>query len=87
MPFDAAADLQPLSVRMPSRELQLGVFHADGAWTLYSPFNRASPYPDRGQAMAAAWSQVADAQRRGWRVEFFVQDEDGALQQAAIDAP
>ncbi len=86
MPFDAAADLQPVAVRTPARAMTLGVFNSAGVWKLYSSFEKASPYADRGQAMAAAWQQVADATRRGWSVEFFVQDEDGALQQAATAA-
>jgi hypothetical protein len=90
MPFDIAAEPQSAWTlgagprRLAREDMTLGVFLAGGEWKVYSPFDRASAYPTRGQALAAAQARARQALRDGRRVELFVQDEDGALGQAEI---
>jgi hypothetical protein len=67
-------------------DLTLGVFTDGDGWKVYSQFGSADRYPSRGEALAAAETRAFAAARAGRKVELFVEDEDGALGQARLDA-
>jgi hypothetical protein len=90
MPFDASLSLDcptpqaPAIRRSRHAPLSLGVFHSDGAWKVYDPFERAVAYADRAQAVSAAEARALEAIRGGRRVELFIEEETGELRRAAI---
>ena len=75
------ADAIPPASRRKRTDLTLGVFSFDGAWKVYSPFEAAAVYPTRAEAVVAAETRAFAETRRGRRVEFFVESEDGGLSQ------
>ncbi len=61
--------------------LKLGVFSHRGAWKVYEEFGAPALYPTRQEAVAAAELRAFAEVRSGHAVEFFIEDEDGALRQ------
>ncbi len=86
MPFDTGLSLTTQAAvdhaaRRKRPRLKLGVFSHDGAWKVYQEFDAPQPYPTRQQAVAAAEERAFAEARSGRPVEFFIEEEDGALRQ------
>ena len=88
MPFDTGLSLaHPIvgqgSARLKRPRLKLGVFSHGGAWKVYAEFGSPELYATRQEALAAAQARAC-AEARNGPVEFFIEEEDGALRQVEL---
>ena len=78
--FAHAGAVDPAARRKRPR-LKLGVFSHGGAWKVYEEFDAPASYPTRLEAIAAAKERAFAEASGGRPVDFFIEEEDGALRQ------